>query len=301
MPDLDDETVLPARIPADVAKSDQVLGPLTARQAAVLAVTGLVLYGGYWASGDLMAPLAYLALVTPVAVVVAVVAVGRRDGIGMDQLLFAAVRFHRSPKRQVHAPEGVPGLPGSVPASWRARAGRLPAPLRLPCKEVTDSGTLTLGADGHTALATCSTLNFALRTGGEQQGLTEAFARWLNSLTGPTQLLIRAHRLEVGPLIGELTATAPALPHPALEQAALAHAGFLHELADGRDLLTRQVLLAAHEPASGGAARAAHRLSEAARALEVAEITVTPLDAEGAAGLLRLAADPEATPMQGAV
>ncbi|MFI5808616.1 PrgI family protein [Streptomyces sp. NPDC051561] len=296
----DDEIVHPARIPADVAKSDQVLGPLTARQTAILTVCSLVLYGGYWATRTLMHPLAYAALVTPVALVVTMIAVGRRDGIGLDHLLLAAVRFHRSPKRHVHAPEGLPTLPRAVPAAWRTQTGGPSAVLRLPCREVSETGTLDLGHDGRTALAVCSTLNFALRTGGEQQALTDAFARWLNSLTGPTQLLVRAHRLDVGPLVDDLTSTAPALPHPALEQAALAHAGFLDSLAADRDLLTRQVLLATREPAASGGPRAAHRLAEAARALEAAEITVTALDHLGAGEVLRLAADPEATPMEGA-
>ncbi|MFD0059596.1 PrgI family protein [Streptomyces sp. NPDC056690] len=300
MTDLDDEYVASARIPADVSKSDQVLGPLTARQTAILAVAGLLLYAGYWATRPFMTPLAYLALVAPIAVVVTVVAVGRRDGIGMDRLLLAAVRFHRTPKRRVPAPEGVRPLPALVPSAWRTQAGREPAALRMPCREVSDTGVLDLGHEGRSALAVCSTINFHLRTGGEQQALTEAFARWLNTLTGPTQILVRAHRLDVAPLVDELTDQAPQLPHPALEQAALAHADFLDQLAAERDLLTRQVLLVAREPSPSGGARAGHRLTEAARALEGAEITVTALDAKATAHTLRLAADPDATPMGGA-
>lgn len=107
----DEEYVSPAKIPADVAKSDQILGPLTARQTLILAVTALVLYGGYWAARPVMAPLAYLALITPIALTVTVVAVGRRDGIGMDRMLLAALRFHRAPKRRVPAPKASPPCP----------------------------------------------------------------------------------------------------------------------------------------------------------------------------------------------
>ncbi|MGW7074665.1 PrgI family protein [Streptomyces sp. NPDC054866] len=295
----DDDVVTPARIPADVSREDHILGPLTARQTAILAVTALVLYGGYGASRPLMAPLAYVALVSPVALLVTVVAVGRRDGIGMDQLLLAALRFHSAPKRQVPAPEGVPALPAITPAPWKKQTSRQPAALRPPCRAVAETGTLDLAADGRAALAVCSTINFHLRTGGEQQALTEAFARWLNSLTGPTQILIRAHRLEIAPLVDELAQTAPALPHPALERAALGHAAFLDELAAERDLLTRQVLLVAREPSATGAARAGHRLTEAARVLEAAEITVSALEAPAAAEALRLAADPDAAPLAG--
>jgi hypothetical protein len=258
-----------------------------------------VLYGGYWATRPIMAPLAYAALIAPVAVVVTVIAVGRRDGIGMDRLLLAALRFHRTPKRRVFAPEGVPALPDLALHAWPAPGGPPPAPPQLPCREVTEPGVLDLARDGHAALAVCSTVNFHLRTGAEQQALTESFARWLNSLTGPTQLLVRAHRLDVAPLIDNLTHQAPRLPHPALEQAALAHADFLDELAADRDLLTRQALLVAREPDPGGGARAIRRLTEAARALEAAEVTVTALDTAQSAVTLRLAADPDAHPMEG--
>ncbi|MFD7013513.1 PrgI family protein [Streptomyces sp. NPDC059928] len=297
--DLDDEHVVSARIPADVSRPDKILGELTARQTAIFAVAGLVLYGGYWATHSLMAPLAYAALTAPVALVVTVIAVGRRDGIGLDRLLLAALRYHHTPKRRVPAPEGVQPLPYLAPAAWRAQMGPVPAPLDLPCREISETGVLDLARDGHSALAVCSTVNFHLRTGGEQQALTEAFARWLNSLTGPTQVLVRAHRLDVAPLVDDLTFQAQALPHPRLAQAALAHADFLDQLAGERDLLTRQVLLACREPLPSGAARAAHRLTEAAHALEAAEITVTPLDAEATTDMLRLAADPDAIPLAG--
>ncbi|MFC7305104.1 PrgI family protein [Streptomyces monticola] len=300
MPDTDDEYVASARIPADVAKSDPLLGPLTARQLAILSLAALVLYTGFWASRPFMAPLAYAALVAPLAVLVTVVAVGRRDGIGLDRLLLAAVRHHRFVKRQVPAPEGVPALPDVTPAAWRAAAGGAPTAQRLPCEAVTEAGVMDLGRDGQAALAMCSTLNFHLRTGGEQQALTEAFARWLNALTGPTQLLVRAHRLDVAPLVHDLTQQAAQLPHPALAQAALAHAAYLDQLADERDLLTRQVLLTTREPSASGGPRAAHRLDEAARALEAAEITVTALDGASAAHTLRLSAAPEALDLGGA-
>ncbi|MEV0604255.1 PrgI family protein [Streptomyces sp. NPDC050315] len=296
---LDDEHVASARIPADVSKSDRILGPLTARQTAILATAALMLYVGYWLARPFMAPLAYAALVAPLAMVITVIAVGQRDGIGLDRLLLAALRFHHTPKRHVPAPEGVTALPSPTPRAWRTQTGPAPTPLRLPCQDLSDIGVLDLARDGHAALAVCSTVNFHLRTGGEQQALTEAFARWLNSLTGPTQLLVRAHRLNVAPLVEGLTDEAPRLPHPALERAALAHADFLDQLAANRDLLTRQVLLVAREPTPGNGARAAHRLTEAARALEAAEITVSALGHGDTAAVLRLATTPDAAPTGG--
>lgn len=295
----DDEHVRSARIHSDIERADRILGPLTAQQTAILATTALVLYGGFWAARAVMTPLAYLALTTPIAAVMAVIAVGGRDGISMDRFLIAALRFHRMPKQQVYAPEGVPPLPRATPAAWRQQAGPPPAALRLPCEQVIEPGVLDLGRDGRAALAVCGTLNFALRTGTEQQAVTEAFARWLNSLTGPAQILVRAHRLDVRPLVDELEQNAYGLPHPALERAAQGHAAFLRQLAAQRDLLTRQVVLSAREPTASGATRAVHRISEAAQLLHAAEITVSPLDAPATAEALHIAADPDATSLGG--
>ena len=77
------------------------------------------------------------------------------------------------------------------------------------------------------AVAAASTVNFALRTPAEQHALTAAFGRWLNSLRGPVQILIRAQRVDLSAMAAALREAAPALPHPALEAAALDHAGFL--------------------------------------------------------------------------
>src|SRR6266550_2543962 len=93
------------RIPADVGQADRVLGPLTARQTAILAGTGVVLWLGYYATRSLLAPLAYLALVAPIAAVMTALTLGSRDGISTDRFALAALAHQRSPKRRVNAPE----------------------------------------------------------------------------------------------------------------------------------------------------------------------------------------------------
>ncbi|WP_033328659.1 PrgI family protein [Streptomyces yerevanensis] len=289
------------RIPADISRPDRLLGPFTARQSAILAVAGLVLYGGWWATRPFMAPLAYAALVVPIAGAVAALALGRREGISLDRFLLAALRHTRTPRRRVHAPEGVPPLPAVVPDRWARAAGPPPAAMRMPYDGITAEGVLDLRGEGKAAVATCSTVNFELRSAAEQQGLTATFARWLNSLTGPTQLLVRCHRIDLAPLADTLQHDAAALPHPALEQAARAHADFLADLATGGNLLGRQIVLVAREEAaahggrhSAGAGRVIQRVHEATRALSAAEITVTPLDAEQSAELVRAACNPDA-------
>ncbi|MZG20184.1 PrgI family protein [Streptomyces sp. SID5914] len=298
----DDAAGVPSatRIPADISRPDRLLGPFTARQTAILAAAALVLYGGWWATRSFMAPLAYLALVTPIAGAAAALALGRREGIGLDQFLTAALAHARSPKRRVHAPEGVAPLPSIVPDRWARTAGPPPTAMNMPYDGITSDGVLDLGDDGKAALATCSTVNFELRSATEQQALAAAFARWLNSLTGPTQLLVRCHRIDLAPIADFLQQNAAALPHPALERAARAHAEFLGDLAAGDTLLGRQIVLVAREESAPhglrrntGEGRALQRLDEAARALAAAEITVTPLGAEQGADLISAACNPD--------
>ncbi|MER6062382.1 PrgI family protein [Streptomyces sp. NPDC001792] len=294
------------RIPADISRPDRLLGPFTARQTAILAVAALVLYGGWWATRPFMKPLAYAVLVFPIAGAVAALAVGRREGIGLDRFLLCALAHVRAPKRQVHAPEGVPPLPSAVPGRWATAEGWSPAAVRMPYGGITADGVLDLHREGKAALATCSTVNFELRSPGEQQSLTAAFARWLNSLTGPTQLLVRCHRIDLVPLADTLQQDAATLPHPALERAARAHADFLADLATGRNLLGRQIVLVAREEAAvpgmrrhAGEGRVRQRVAEAAHALTAAEITVTPLDAEQSAEVVRAACNPDTpTPVE---
>ncbi|MFE4832715.1 PrgI family protein [Streptomyces sp. NPDC056672] len=299
-PDEAADTPYATRIPADISRPDHLLGPFTARQTAILTVAALVLYGGWWATRPFMAPLVYAALVIPVAGAVAALALGRREGIGLDRFLLAALAHGRTPKRRVHAPEGVPPLPSVVPDRWVEEAGPPPAEMRMPYDGIAADGVLDLGGGGKAALAVCSTVNFELRSAAEQQGLTTAFARWLNSLTGPTQLLVRCHRIDLAPLADTLQQDAAALPHPALERAARAHADFLADLATGGNLLGRQIVLVTREePAAHGArrhtgeGRALQRVAEAARALAAAEITVTPLDAEQSSDLVSAACNPD--------
>src|SRR5438270_9386790 len=90
---------------------------------------------------------------------------------------------------------------------------------------------------------------------------------------------------DLAPAIAWLRDAAPALPHPALEQAALDHAAFLDDLAAERDLLTRQVLVVVREPAAARgdapasiAARARRRADEALRGLAALGIPATVLD-----------------------
>jgi hypothetical protein len=163
-------------------------------------------------------------------------------------------------------------------------------------------GVIGLGSAGAAAVAAVSTVNFALRSPEEQDALASSYGRWLNSLTGPVQILVRAGRADLSAAVAELREAAPGLPHPALEQAALEHASFLEGLAAERDVLTRQALLIVREPGHGtgrggtAAGRALQRAGEAARLLGGADLQVQVLDGGQVTALLAACADPAAPP-----
>ncbi|MEC3974959.1 PrgI family protein [Amycolatopsis sp. H20-H5] len=116
------------RIPADVDMRDRVLGPLTARQLAILGVTGLVLYAAWAATAAFLPIPVFLALAIPVGTAAAILALGQRDGISMDRMLVAAIRQRVAPRHRVSAPEGVRAAPAwltsQTAATSTGRGGR---------------------------------------------------------------------------------------------------------------------------------------------------------------------------------
>lgn len=248
----------PVRIPADVDMADRVLGPLTARQLAILAATGLALYLGWIVTGPFLPLPVFLVLAIPLGATATILALGRRDGVSLDRMLLAAIRQRLGPRHRVSAPEGIRPAPDwltrdagnrttgrDLQGAGQARIS--PSALRLPAEAVTDTGVLDLGPDGLAVVAVVATVNFALRTPAEQDSLVGSFGRYLHSLTAPVQVLVRTQRLDLSGQIGELRARAGGLPHPALETAAREHADYLVQLGEQTDLLRRQVLLVLRE------------------------------------------------------
>jgi hypothetical protein len=276
-----------------VDREDRLLGDLTARQVAILAVAAVVVWLAWLATRHLVPPAVFAGAAAPVGVAAVLLALGRRDGLSLDRWLAAGLAQARAPHRLVPAPEGIHPPPTWIASDMAGRARPLPAPLRLPATAITPAGTITLGGEGNVAVAVASTVNFALRTPAEQQALTAAFGRWLNSFQHPAQILIRAHRIDLTGMAAQIRASAPALPHPALERAALGHAEFLEHLAEDRDLLARQVLIAVREPTGGQAAR---RISDAARALAAAGVALSPLDGSRATAMLAACCTPGQPP-----
>jgi len=136
----------------------------------------------------------------------------------------------------------------------------------------------------------CGTTSVALRTGGEQSALLAGFGRWLNALPGAAQIVVSAARHDLTPHAESLLDAVPALPHPALRQAATDHAAFLLDLDAQREPLRRQVLAVLPATAQPEAA---------ARALTGLGVTARRLDGGEATAALAAAVDPYDPPVPG--
>jgi hypothetical protein len=316
------------KIPADVDRPDKVLAGLTTRQIGLLAATAALLWTGWTLAGPLVGAGIYTVFAVPVAGAGIAVALLRRDGLGMDEWLLGALAHHLGPQHHhdpaapatalsdlsdpapgthVDAGAGGVGLPEWIDARAhhtdpRPRSSPLPVSA-MPAQAITTAerdtdpiGYLELGEHGVALVAAASTVNFALRNDREQGELIEHFARSLHSQTGPMQILVRPHPVDLTPILAELAHTAARLPNPALRAAAAAHHQWLSELAATGGLLSRQILIVLREPTPTGAgtaeARLRRRLAEISRCLAGADITITALTPDQLDTVLRTSTDP---------
>jgi hypothetical protein len=284
------------RIPADVERPDKLLAGLTARQLAILGVTAVALWAAFTATRHVVPIAVFGVVAVPVGAGAAMLALGRFEGVAADRWVSSAWRHHRSPHRLVPAPDGITPTPAFVGAVSANGAGPLPAPLRLPVTGVRADGIVDLGADGLAIVCRASAVTFALRTPTEQEALVAGFARFLNSLAEPVEVLVRAEPVDMTPAIDALLDSAPGLPHPALEIAARGHARFLAEMAERRDLLRREVLVVLRQRGGDDAAGRLHRrAAEAGAALGAAGVTLNVLDGPETAACMARALDPAGT------
>ena len=301
----------PVQIPADVDREDTLIGQLTARQVAVLATTAALLYGLWHLCGPGRLPM-FAAAGLPLVLVGIGFTVGRRDGMALDRLLWAALRQRAAlptvARRRATHPAAGDGAPAG---SGRARSGRVvaaPAPLRGVRAVGSDRlGVVDLGGFGAAAVCAVSPINLWLRSAREQDAVVAGFARWVQSLSAPVQILTRTRPLDLSGSITRLHHAAQRLPDAGLARAARAHAGHLRDLDAHAELLHREFLIVFRDPGAscdGPRARAAaaealrRRALEAGALLGAVGLRVTPLRAPDAAAALRRATVP-ATALSG--
>ncbi|MFG2249140.1 PrgI family protein [Spirillospora sp. NPDC048823] len=294
----DDHEPLSARIPADVEQPDKIMYGLTARQLVVLAATAVTSASVFVAVSPLLPVAVTAGLCFPLMTAGCAMALGRRDGMGLDRYVLAALSHLRRRRTLVAAPEPVPRAP-----AWCRVRGELPGALRFPVRAVRQDGVMDLGGEGTAALVRAGTISFGLRTAAEQAALVGFFGRWLNSLEAPVQILIQARPVDLSDLATRVAESAPDLPHSALRQAAEDHAAYLDELGDSRTLLVREVLVVVRDqPAPGtgrrgrtrqaSAAVVTRRAVEAVRTLTGFGVTAEVLDADACVRVLSDAFSP---------
>jgi hypothetical protein len=297
-----------AQVFADFDTPDRVLYGLTARQVAILAATGALLWAAYHALTPMVPAVVFGIAAIPLGGLAAALALGRRDGISMDRWIAAAVKASRSPRRLVAASGGIVAVPGWAPAvhteeangARRAKArakatatavAPTVAPLRLPAQRIDDSGVVDI-EDGRVALTAATTVNFDLRTVDEQYALVDAMGRWLNSLSGPVQIVVSTRRVNMHAYADQIDNRLHMLPDPALADAAAGYAQFLRELADDRDPLDRHVLIAHHVGAHTDPAVAQRAAEQTARALTGLGAATEALDGGQVTDALAAGCDP---------
>lgn len=265
------------RVPANVDMPDRIMAGLTARQLLIIGLDGLVIWTLIALLRQVLPPVVLGLVCLPVAAAGFAVATSSSHGTSLDRLALLAIGFIRSPKRLVLAPEGL-------------RQARSSAAIEAPLLGIAGDGVLDLGSAGFALISRASGLNLSLRAEKEQVSLVEGFGRLLNSLDGPMQFLIRSERVDLTHLIANIEETAGALPHPALEESARAHAGFLRSLGTSRQNLRREVLMSFRELADSpeeAEQKLARRFGEAETALRGLGIRITRLSNEEAARVLR--------------
>lgn len=290
-----------ARIPADVDRPDRILAGLTARQLAILTSVALLVAGLVTISRRLLPSLPLpiaLALGLPIALAGVVLALGYQDGLSMDRLAWAALRYARAPRRLVPATQTPTSQPSVALTLHTRHPEPPPAALRLPLRDLTADGVLELGAAGVALICRASPVNFGLRTPEEQAQLVTGFARFLHGAvtSDPVQILLRATPIDLDPVIAQLDYDAGGLPHPALETAARDHADFLAWLAARRDVLARELLVVFREPGQHAHTAVQHRAEHAAGLLAAVGIALIPLERDEAARVLRASMNPGLAP-----
>lgn len=277
------------RLPANVEMPDRIVAGLTARQLAIIAGDGLLIWLLYVAVGRSLRPAIFSVMALPLAAAGALLIAKTPDGIGFDRLLVLAARFLIRPKRSVLAPDGL---------SRRQFRGSV-APIDFPIRNVTHDDLIDLGPEGFAAVCKASGVPLTLLSEAEQAALVETFARFLNSVDGSLQFLIVSRTIELGAYLSALSERARLFSHPALEEAARRHIKYLEQLGERRDVRRRELLVCfrdAAAPQADASARLTRKIDQAQNLLRGLGVSLRRLSSDEAGRYLRTCGDPEGQP-----
>ncbi|HZE41244.1 MAG TPA: PrgI family protein [Stackebrandtia sp.] len=237
-------------IPANVDIPDKILWGLTVRQAALLAPVAIGLIAAWHALGGLVSTPVLVGLCGAVGIVAVVVVLGKRDGVSLDRLLWAAIRHPRSRLAAGH-PDPTAALDNGATSrveTVRAWSG--------PVRAITDTG-LDLGPRGVAVGLDARGVNFALRSPDEQHALVQGMTRILNACTSHLQIVVSIRPSTLDSHVDRLRQTHRHMKSASLRQAGRTYVAWLADLDDATDMQRREITIVVTGATEADAARAA--------------------------------------------
>lgn len=273
---------------ANAALPDRIIAGLTARQLILLGLTALAVASIYSGLASNI-PLPVVGVIClPVAAIGVSFSLGRVERISLDRMARFALRYLRRPRSRVLAPSEVPRAP-----AWAGVKKSLAA-VDFPVKGTHADGILDLGDEGFGLVARASAVNISLRADEEQEAIVESFGRFLNSLSGPVEILVHSGRADLSQRVDKLEESIPSLPHPLLEERARSHVEFLRSLGARGDVLNRETFLCFRDEAVAAAEarqRLHSRLHEASSLIRPTGVTLKALSAAEVGQVLARSSD----------
>lgn len=274
----------PVPVPANLDVEEHLLGPLTARQCVILAITaaaGLAEAEALHAAAHLTVSLV-AAGTLPLLLVGLLLALAKPGGIPADRQLRSLIRFLRSGRRQA-----------ACPPDFRPPSGinRLAAPY-LALGEQDGCAIVHTNRDQAAVVIQTQPRCLQLADPDETRSMLAAIGTLLSAQTGPFAISTITERVSLDAHAAQAAEIARALTPPGLADLAAREGGFLRDLAAERDLWHRRHLITIREVGPGAAARAAHRAHGTATLLESCGISARILEAPELTALLTAACDP---------
>jgi hypothetical protein len=280
-------------VPADLDIADKILFGLTFRQVVLLAPIGLGLLGA-WRSLTATVPLPLLAAATvPIAAIAFALATVRKDGAGLDQLIWNALKTPKRPVASGNAPASARGPMQLLTGKRHQKAAAPTVPAKGPVRAVSAEGLLDLGPAGWAGAADVGFVNFGLRSGAERASLIAAFARLLHGTDAHLQVCVSTRPVDLSAYLARLAAKRTELQNEPLARAAADHQRWLTRLVASKTLLRREITAVVRCPGRDGAVWAIGQVEAFAAQIGVASHR---LDRAELTGRVRYGIDPFGTP-----
>ncbi|WP_051451484.1 PrgI family mobile element protein [Actinospica robiniae] len=274
----------PVAVPADLSLEDRLIGPLTARQCAILAAAGTILWLAARVLRGHVPNHALLVGGMPIALATVGLVMARPGGIPADRLAMAAIKYVLGARRRAAAADTA-----ELPKTIRALA-----PLyRAVTGADGEPGVIDLGRHGCAVMVEIIPACLQLADTAEVEARLAAIGHVLASQTGAFSLTTTTERVSLDEHADRGARAAEDLENAKLSTLATQQAEYLRQLATQRTVWSRRVVLAVRETGSDAGAKAAHRAKEAAVLLSTCGMPACVLGRGEATAALTAACDPE--------